>query len=597
MSIQYKGKPCGPIKSSKNPDAYTKEELVSLAVKKLKIEESKANSMTKSTICKSLVAGKVTERTTPVKKRAKTVATKTKTPAATKKTVTKKASPVTKKTVTKKTVTKKASPVKKVPKVKVTPKTPSPKVPKPKVKVTPKKPCVEQSKLPLREHQIRVVNHIRKNRGLIVCHDVGSGKTLTAVTAGQCFLEDCKSQNKKGKIIVVTPVSLQDNFKKEMNAYGVGKNDMKLYEFYTLQKFATEYNKKSCSGNSKTSVMLIIDEAHNLRTDVKSAKSAAKSRAASGKSKKAPVVRADVAIRCAKTADKVLLLTATSVYNEPRDLANLVAMVKGTEPLTKKEFAKMLLDENAFKKFFSCTLSFYDVPKDTDDYPTVDENYVEIPMSKKYYEEYRKVEQRNSHLFSESNPWRFLTGVRQASNALEKCEKCDWVLNLALSGEKMVIYSAFKTFGVEKIQGMFKEQNIPYVEITGAIKKSARTEAVEKYNSGEANVLFITKAGGEGLDLKETRKVIIFESSWNRASEAQVIGRAVRFRSHSKLPKSERHVDVFHLLMVKPHNRELGDKYESADSMLKEITDQKEKVNDFFIKRVFPLSIEQLKGC
>lgn len=607
-STQYKKRPCGPVKSAKNPDAYTKDELVSLAVKRLKIDESKAKSMTKSTICKSLVAGKVVERTTPVKSRpkAKTSPVSAKSPAkkTTKTVATKTVKTPTKKTVKKtptKTPTKKAKRAptkkgtKKSPVVLITPKTPSPKVPKAKVKVVAKKPCIEQSKLPLREHQIRVVNHIRKNRGLIVCHDVGSGKTLTAVTAAQCFIEDCKAQGKKAKIIVVTPVSLQDNFKKEMKAYGVDKDDMKLYEFYTLQKFATEYNKKAC-GSSKHPVMLIIDEAHNLRTKVKSGKTT-RTKAVKSKSGKSPVVRAEVAIRCAQTATKVLLLTATSVYNEPMDLANLVAMVKGGVPLTKKEFATMSYNQKDFEKFFSCVLSFYEVPKNTKDYPTVDESYVEIPMSKNYYAEYRKVEQQNSHLFSDSNPWRFLTGVRQASNALEECMKCDWVLSEARKGRKMVIYSAFKTFGVEKIQEMFKAAGIGYVEITGEVKKSARTEAVTAYNSGKVNILFITKAGGEGLDLKETREVIIFESSWNRATEAQVIGRAVRFKSHAALPESERHVDVYHVLMVKPSNRELGDKYESADTMLKEITERKEGANDAFVKRLFPLSIEQHPGC
>lgn len=593
MSLIYKKRPCGPIKSSKNPDAYTKEELVSLAVKKLKIEEGKARSLTKSTICKSLAAGKVVERTTPIKKRpAKAKEKTTKKAEKPAKTTTKK-SPV-KKAAAKKTTAKKTA-AKKT-KTKITPVSESPKVPKPKVKVVEKKPCVEQSKLKLRDHQIRVVNHIRKHRGLIVCHDVGSGKTLTAVTAAQCFLEDCKAAGKKGKIIVVTPVSLQDNFKKEMRAYGVGKKDESHYEFFTLQKFATEYNKRSCSGGDKSKVMLIIDEAHNLRTDVKRAKSAAKSRATKAKTKKTPVVRADVAIRCAKTADKVLLLTATSVYNEPRDLANLVAMVKGAEPLTEKEFDRMRASDYEFKRFFSCVLSFYDVPKDTEDYPTVEESYVEIPMSKKYYEEYRKVEQMNSHLFSETNPWRFLTGVRQASNALEECMKCAWILDRAKKGTKMVIYSAFRSFGVEKIQAMFNDEGIPYVEITGETKKSARTDAVNEYNSGKVNILFITKAGGEGLDLKGTREVIIFESSWNRANEAQVIGRAVRFRSHVHLPKEERKVDVYHLLMVKPVHRD-PDEPESADSMLRDITERKERVNGEFVKKLFPLSIEQDPSC
>ena len=60
------------------------------------------------------------------------------------------------------------------------------------------------------------------------------------------------------------------------------------------------------------------------------------------------------------------------------------------------------------------------------------------------------------------------------------------------------------------------------------------------------------KAGGEGLDLKGTRYVILLEKSWNRPNEEQIIGRAVRYKSHTHLPKEEQKVDVYHLIITKP---------------------------------------------
>jgi SNF2 family DNA or RNA helicase len=614
--VKIKGRPCGPLKSKKNPDAYTKPELVKMATKKFSITESVANKLTKDQICSSLLKGKVVDKpkakTAKAKvdekkaKVAKPKATKPKakaTKSAVDKSKAKAVKPKPKAVKPKAKVDKskakvdkskakvdksKAKAVKPKPKAKVdkpkskVTKKKVTKTTKAKVKVTKRKPCIEGSKLKLRDHQIKVVNHIRKHRGLIVSHDVGSGKTLTAVTASQCFLED----HPNGKIIVVTPVSLQDNFRKEMKAYGVSKTDMQKYEFHTLQGFATEYNEKQC-GTSKSPVMLIIDEAHNLRTDIKAAKSAAKKRALT--SKKKPVVRADVAIRCARTATKVLLLTATSVYNEPSDIANLVAMVKGEDPLSKKQFYKMMMDDLAFKKYFECVLSFYDIPIDRENYPKEEEHWVDIEMTPKYYKEYLKVEGLSSDYFE--NPWRFLTGMRQASNALEDCIKCDWVLKKALEGKKMVIYSAFLTFGVDKLKELFDAHGIKYREVTGKMKKDDRTKAVNNYNSDKVDILFITKAGGEGLDLKGTRGVIIFESSWNRATETQVIGRAVRFGSHKHLPEDKRKVDVYHLVIVKPKNA--IDTVPSADEMLRNLIETKENVNKEFLKRIIPLSIEK----
>ena len=545
------------------PKDHTKDELVELAVANLGMTSTKAARMTKPILCECL--------------------SRSLTPSACEK----KFKDYQEGKVESKA---KGTVVKKVPaKVKISP-SPirSPKPPKPKSSVGPRKPCIERSDMPLFEHQIRVVNHMRKHRGLIVSHDVGSGKTLTAVTAAECFLED----HPLGKVIVVTPVSLQENFKKEMRTYGV--DDGSHYEFWTLAGFAKAYNTKRCGSN----VMLIVDEAHNLRTNILSAKRAGAKRDV-GVGRREHVVRADVALRCAMTAEKVLLLTATSIYNNPRDLINLVSMVKGQRIPTQKQFEQIMENPLEFKRYFACVLSFYDIPTD-ENYPTLKEHDVKIEMSPSYYREYRNVEKRNSHLFSRSNPWSFLTGVRQASNALTECPKCDWVLAEAIDGEsKMLIYSAFKTYGIRQIQDLFNRVGISYVEITGSMNKIQRKNAVDMYNSDEVRIMFITKAGGEGLDLKGTQKVIIFESAWNKATENQIIGRAVRYKSHAHLPPKERHVDAYHLLMVKPpmtaSYREADDRTFSADIILRGLIEEKEKVNRGVLKRLYPLSIEQQK--
>jgi len=433
--LTLKKRPCGPIKSSKSPQAWTKEELVEKAVIKFNISKSKAMSMTKLSLCTSLVGGKLVDvKTTPKKAKPKV--------STIKKTKKEKvsSSPVRSKSPVKAVVKKKKvespvknQPLKKPKKSAVSPvkrRSPSksPKPPKksavsPIRKKTPenRKPkngdCIERSKLTLQNHQKAVVEHFKKHRGLIVAHEVGSGKTLTAVTASQCFLDDYPN----GKIIVVTPLSLQENFKKEMKKYGVSKSDMKYYDFYTLQGFATEYKNKKC-GSKTNPVMLIIDEAHNLRTKVRVKRSAKN------------VSRSEVAVECAKVVDKVLLLTATAIYNEPRDLVNLVAMARGTEPLSKKTFESIVANRRTFNKYFSCVFSFYETPKD-ENYPTSKEHYVEIPITKSYYKKYMEVEnvlagktyydaKKEEYGYQpgaseEPDPWVFLTGLRKASNKFE----------------------------------------------------------------------------------------------------------------------------------------------------------------------------------
>lgn len=65
-----------------------------------------------------------------------------------------------------------------------------------------------------------------------------------------------------------------------------------------------------------------------------------------------------------------------------------------------------------------------------------------------------------------------------------------------------------------------------------------------------AKVIMITQSGAEGISLKHVRRVIIMEPFWNMVRMDQVIGRAVRTRSHIELPPDERNVEVFIFISV-----------------------------------------------
>ena len=65
-------------------------------------------------------------------------------------------------------------------------------------------------------------------------------------------------------------------------------------------------------------------------------------------------------------------------------------------------------------------------------------------------------------------------------------------------------------------------------------------------------MLVITKAGAEGLDLKETRSIVIIDPTFNPSSIEQIIGRGVRYKSHEHLPVADRVVNVYFMELVKP---------------------------------------------
>lgn len=556
-----KKRPCGPNKSKENPDAYTKEELVNLAMEKLGFTKSQAMKMKKEELCSLLKLVDV-ERSDRLKSAPQSGDEEEKPKE-------KKPKPV------KVPVTIKKSKSLEVPPAT----TPIPEIPKSKKPKAPKGDCIKRSKLQLLPHQIRVVEYMKKHRGLIMCHSMGSGKTLTAIASSQCYLD----ANPKGKIVVVTPVSLQGNFKKEMVTYGVTNSDR--YEFHTFHGFLN-YFKETDLKAEMAGVYLIIDEVHNLRNPAKT--------------KKDKTTRAGMLTTAAKLADKVLLLTGTPFYNEIADLKNLVEMV------TRKEYGKAAFEKifkntpGKFQMMLNCVFSFY-TNKKNEFYPSVKEEEVHVKMSENYFKKYHDVEMGKSEYYNLS-PFAFYSAVRMACNDIAECIKCDFVMGQVRKNQKILIYSAFKTKGLNLLKKLLKEEKFPYYEITGKTPKDERTNIVNKYNAEKegVNILLVTKAGGEGLDLKGTRIVVIFESTWNRPNEEQIIARAARYNSHTYLPENQRNVTVYHILVVKPDLNDMMEwagpafkKIPSADIKLQEIVNRKIEQQQLFIDLMAPVSIEQ----
>jgi len=71
--------------------------------------------------------------------------------------------------------------------------------------------------------------------------------------------------------------------------------------------------------------------------------------------------------------------------------------------------------------------------------------------------------------------------------------------------------------------------------------------------TGLANVLLITDAGAESIDLSGTRHIVFMNPTWTPALEAQIIGRGQRYDSHAALPESQRTVHVWKLFLDYPN--------------------------------------------
>ena len=427
--------------------------------------------------------------------------------------------------------------------------------------------CVRISKIPLRDYQKRVCSVIRRQRGLIVVHSVGTGKTLTAVTASKCFLAD----NPGAKVFVLTPVTLMDNFRKAMRAYdpGIANSDPR-YIIISHQMFLGRYkeavlNKKVVNRNGIQITpdpfrgnMVIIDEAHVFRTQPLVKKVMGQGQDTDAK----------WMIRATRSAERVLCLTATPFYNREKDLWNLVSMTKSSD------------FQNYDKTKWVNLFSFYERDHADPNFPRVNMMDVKVPMSMGYYNQYADIFRRERAKYpanmniSESE--KFLLKMRQLVGGFKKNQdenpKAEWVLKKVVEvlekKGRMFIFANFRDTGVGRVEEQMKKFRIPFHAIHGDVAARERTQIINDYNSGAVPILVITHAGGVGIDLKKTSDIVLFDNVWNPADEEQIIGRGVRFGSHLELPKEKQVVNVHRLVLDLPPGANTSGGVVSADLVM-----------------------------
>jgi SNF2 family DNA or RNA helicase len=308
---------------------------------------------------------------------------------------------------------------------------------------------------------------------------------------------------------------------------------------------------------------------------------------------------------CAKQAPKVILLSATPVKNYPEEFSNQLSVITGEKiSRTKLELISTLNPDSrdkAYSKILGCKVSYVKTSVDDKNYPVVDTKLVNVKMNEEFYNEYLKIQQNESDngLRDTKNLAVFYNGIRRAVNKSKSVSpKINWVIKKILQdvgeNKKVLVYSAWLESGIKIIKKILESKGVFSSEVSGKIAGKDKQRQVKQFNDGKTKVLLISSAGAEGLDLKGTRSVIILEPYWNDSRVQQVIGRAVRYGSHSNLPKSERKVEVFQMVLVKnPKYMKSWDKTDSADSILLRLSLQKQQGIDNFYSSLEKVSIEK----
>jgi len=453
------------------------------------------------------------------------------------------------------------------------------------------------------DHQKKFIQQFALSnlRGVVAFHGVGSGKTLTAVISSYYFLKLFPNRN----VVVISPSALLFNFLQGMIQYGLNIRDNR-YKFFTYDKYLRR-------PFDTTGALVIVDEAHNFRTEIeKSEKTDDKGDTV------VEVVKNKRGFKLMNTATKncykLILLTGTAFVNKIYDVENLLAMIDNREPISESSFTDAITNPLNLSSYFNYKISYYERGAD-ENFPKKNEELIPIIMTEKEENEYDKIkregppdrqisplelnkriqnfieeEGRNPNeeelkelKLKESdskNQNSFYSAEQFASNAIKGEDginpKVKYIINLIKERpkEKFIIYSTFIHTGIDNLVKELNKLDLPNTKpvfITGRESSSKKEESKILFNNykmqnstveytnpnNDCRILFITKAGAEGVDTKNCQNIVLFDELWNDATAEQVIARAVRYKSHQELPVNQRYVNVIRTIFIKKDDEEL----------------------------------------
>lgn len=222
-----------------------------------------------------------------------------------------------------------------------------------------------------------------------------------------------------------------------------------------------------------------------------------------------------------------------------------------------------------------------DLPKFSPKMATIYDSIMRSQGTSLIYSNFRSVE--GVYLMSEVLKKRGFWHLRASKKTGE------WVLDMPPNNQKpesMFIQFVGKKDETQLLLDIF---NSNFTELPSSVKQQLQDVYGKKLTNlrGEiVKTLMITQSGAEGISLKNVRQVHLMEPYWNEIRIKQVVGRAIRAKSHIQLPMSERSVDVY--MYMTTFNKEsvasikslAADKYKTVDELIYEIAQRKSNITN-----------------
>jgi superfamily II DNA or RNA helicase len=478
---------------------------------------------------------------------------------------------------------------------------------------------------PHQEAPVRYLLEHPSQKGLLLYHSLGSGKTFVAL--------DYAEKNPKNKVVILLPQFLKSNWISQMRSFGV-KNPAR-YKMISLEE------SDQLLKYDLTETIVIVDEVHKLVQRIRQIDRR--------QSEKYSNVYDKIS-----SAYKLLLLTGTPLFSDTSDIAYIgnllledqpfpVDVVKfrteymrikpvtslfrghvaesklmylafpffitlgavvtvGTAlpwaiplvaiggasllpytnehfPVNEVSFRKF--DADQWKQFSDHFVSYYQVKLvESKDYPTREVIEKKIPYNDhqvnfflsfidedlntdqlkimlaedhyRYQDRYLKFHSSKlqKQLLANQSSGREIGNLDFLDENQKRIESPKFLEVYKLiqeSSGQVAVYSNYDFNGIQRFAAFLDRQGMAgqYVTLTPEQTVEKQMELVAKYNEGKTRILLIHPEITEGISLIGTEQLHILEPISNAALLDQVIGRTIRYRSHSHLPENRRKVNVY----------------------------------------------------
>lgn len=454
-----------------------------------------------------------------------------------------------------------------------------------------------------RQYQVDLANYFAqtKEKGILLSHSLGSGKTCTTIG----MIDEYLKKNDV-PVYIFTPGSLRDNFL--FQYCSVCGSDPQVIE--NKFKFIT-YNyslilKSLPSLEELHGALVIVDEAHNVVRGFmnQSANYVAIYTLLYRANAKIILLTGTPVYGNIMSFYHLLHLITRSAFINSEDFRAQFNILDGIYHVK---------DKNNFYNRISPVISSYRASQNLEDFPQVITKMITVPMTIEQYQVFQDHRRKENIIRSnppdprlaQSNPAEYarqktryylalvMQRSRQAGNLLypERLgslneippdfffdeggwitgedvdnlaeispKSIDLVNNIVNNPGKHMVYSEFKThFGIYFIQALLEYFGISTLLFTGDLNDKERGNVISSMNDPINNlygekyrVLLGTSALSEGINVLHLRGIHILEQDIDEFGISQVIGRGVRFQSHTALQKNERNITVYRYFATAP---------------------------------------------